>query len=241
MNLKLSDILLNADTTTLIDHIIELEKEDFSNDDLMPIITQNINNDIKCWALLKLKQIRDANDVRIIIQLLKSDDSRIRELASEIIFKHTDTNNKESNNLFDLEDYYDNYIETLKDINPRVTRNITACFACLTNKNLIFEKITFALNNYEGPYLQYWSFEGICQIIEKLSKDIVIAKLEYLLPVINKVIVSKDELLKEKVAIILGYILPYINLDDYNTLKNNINKLKNDKNFYVQKVAQNLH
>lgn len=237
---NLTEKLFIDDFDSLVDNIIGLEGRAFSYDELIPLIRQSENKDIRCWALLKIEQIDLAEDAGYIVETLIENDSRMRELASEVIYKHLMVYDPSYRLLFDRDDYYDAYVKTVTDINPRVTRNITACFMELAGKDLIFEKLVEALKNFKGPFVEYWGLEGISKIVEHLEPGLIQAHSEYLFKVFNKIIISQDDLLKEKVAVNLVYLVKVLDLSGQQTLIKNIDRLKNDRNFFVRQEAEKI-
>lgn len=229
----------DKDYESLINSVIDLENKNYSDNEIRTLIKDE-NKDIQCWAFLKIKHIHNNDDADYVVQTLLSKDSRMRELASIIIYNHICTYTSEYKALFNKEDYYKSFIHTITDINPRVTRNITACYKHIKNKELLFEEIIYALNTYNGPFVTYWSLEGINEIIMHIKTNQILKHSEKLIKLFNRIIVRQDELLKEKVAYILINFLAHIDLTNYPTLTNNINRLKNDRNFYVKEVAKDI-
>jgi hypothetical protein len=225
----------------LIDHFIAFESLEISDETLLQLIREQQNYDVICWALLKLKKISDDPDAHLIVDLLNIDDSRIRELASETIFKHVCCFSAKEIDLFNKTIFFDAYVKTVKDINPRVTRNITATFKYFDHKDLLLNKLMNALKTEEGPFVTYWVLDGIVKVVDAIQVQVLLGYSELLVELFNKIAYGDDHLLKEKVASILTYFVKITDVRLNPVLEKTINKIKADDNFYVSQVAQNIN
>lgn len=230
--------LFDSSYEEFVDGIISFEDKEISNTDLFKLLNQNDNKDIRCWALLKIKNIKNSNEAENIINILFAEDSRSRELASEVIYTHIISDKHCYNVLFDNEKYYNLYVKTFGDINPRVTRNITAGFSKLCNKEYLFDLLIGEFDSDDAPFVKYWTLDGISKIIMFLNKNKIEEHLDKIIEVFNQIIFLHDHLLREKVACILIYIIKYIDFSKYIYFERDLNKLKDDKNFYVREMAK---
>lgn len=236
----LEDKLFCSSLNVLMDNIIDLENKSFSDDELIPLIRQQGNKDIRCWALLKINCVLKKADADLIVHNLIDKDSRIRELSSELILNHICYHAPEYSVIFNDTNYYEYYVKTVTDINPRVTRNITACFKNLAHKELLFDKLVEAIDKEKGPFVNYWALEGISQIIESIDSNKILQHFDRLIKIFYQITIGQDHLLREKVALILIHFIKYIDINKQPNLMNSILKLKSDKNFYVREIAQQI-
>jgi hypothetical protein len=234
------DLLFIDDFDTKVNRIIQLESAVIPDDILIQLIKQNANKDICCWALLKINYINNKEDAKFIVNYLSENDSRIRELSSEVVLRHISSGEAHFKSFFDNTEHYNTYVETISDINPRVTRNITACYTILKNKNLLFDLLVNALTTQKGPFVEYWALEGIIKIIHQCDFNLIEEHKKTLFKTINKIIHSNDHLLKEKVAIILKNLLAITDFKEYERFQKDLNKLKNDPNFFVKQASKDL-
>ena len=72
---------------SLINSVIDLESKQYTDNEIRTLI-KDTNKEIKCWAFLKIKHINNHDDADYITNTLLSEDSRMRELASIIIYNH---------------------------------------------------------------------------------------------------------------------------------------------------------
>lgn len=237
---EISEKLFISDAYELMTNIIDLEKEGLPDSILMNLIKQEGKNDIRCWALLKIKYITNIDDAKFIVSKLLEDDSRIRELSSEIIYNHFNLYGKECYELFNNEDFYNTFIETLTDINPRVTRNITYCYDYLNNKEFLIDLLLDAIESKEGQFVRHWALEGIGKIINLVDKNKLNQLSDKFARTFDDIIYLNDQLLNEKVAFILVHLAEIIDYRKYPKLKKKVLKLKNTNHFFIKQVAANI-
>lgn len=238
---ELKTMFSKEDPDDLVDIVIELEKQQFNDEDIISLLMETENKDICCWALLKLKYVNSQKAALHIVKMINGPDSRLRELSSGVANKHICIYQGFYKTIFNNPDYYDYYIWTLTDVNPRVTRNINACYCYLDQPDILFEKLIDALKNLKGNFLEYWALEGLACLISRVKDETVLRHSDYLIELFNKLIYRQDELLKEKVAIILPDFIKYANFESNPVFKRNILKLKKDQNYFIKEVSKKIN
>ena len=186
---------------------------------LVELLTSDDKN-LRCYALL-------------ILSFLNDKDSRIRDFASNLIKEHLI--NPETRYLFDNNTSRDIFIESVKDINPKVCKNITYALQHMDNKVVIIEKMIKIIDT-GNIFTVYW---GLCAIENLLTtNDENINSIEkIIIDLITKTSGSKEYHIREKTAFIIKILTKNLN-NRYNNIVGKIQelveKLLNDENFYVR-------
>lgn len=234
--IDLKDKLFSYQREALADLLISLEDQTISHTLLIELAQQEENENIKAWALLKLKDVYNQQEADVIIKLLHHKDSRIRELSSDIIYYHSEKN-APPENLFNNNAYFETYIHTMSDVNPRVTRNISLILSSLDNKDALFGRIQSRRKSLEGPYEDAWFLEFTHQLWPHLSTEKQNIYLDPLMSHFAKILIGQDAMLKERVAVILKDLLPQISLETFPQIKGKVQKLLEDDSFYIKKIT----
>lgn len=194
-------------------------------------------------AILKLNEIKSAEDASLLVSNLINQDGKIREVVA---FKVNELiQNTEFTKFFLKKDNFDIFIKAIMDINGNVCRNIIEAIVSLKHNsdfsdyfcpelakalNSVFdeiEKIDLTAKQYvisKRNFQLYWCLEVLYDFIELMN-------LADIKETLLKCGVFYDYTIREKVAKILTkeFYNDDIELDE---LKE---KLKNDENYYVRR------
>lgn len=215
--------------------------DDFSHEEL--IAELSADDEIKKQlCIINLQKIDNYNDAKYLISNLTDKGGPIREVTAIKINEFM--NDTEFYTYFQTEEIIDVFIKAITDINPTVSRNIIECLNKIENKKYLrqklFEKIFLILDELKEfkeikshllnkkTFNLYWCLEALTNIVSDIDLD----DLESILSLTST---FNDYTIREKSAKILSKI-EYTNT----TIKELIEKLKNDENIYVRRYFSHL-
>jgi hypothetical protein len=185
-----------------------------------------------CYSLLNIEKIQNREDADIVIVCLNNPDSRIREFSSGLIVNNLII--PETRCFFDRIEYINILVESIKDINPKVCRNIMCALQRMSNKVEIIEKLIKIIE--EGnTFTVYWGLYAIenLLVLKDVNPDLVSEKI---INLIKKTSESKEYQIRERTAFIVKVLHEKL-VKRYNVieeLEHLIKNLSNDENFYVR-------
>ena len=181
---------------------------------------------------MELKRINSQNDADILVYNLTNQSGPVRETASYKILDLIKTT--EYNKFFQTIPIFDNFIKSITDINPSVSRNAVEIIKYVKNPQYIYESLIKSINlilekhsleTKNRSYVQnkknfalYWSLEAIISLGEYIKAG------EELINILNITAKSNDYTIREKTAKAAN-IFKLTKISEI---------LKNDTNVYVQ-------
>lgn len=187
---------------------------------------------LKYYALLNIDSVKTVEDAQKILSYLKDNDTRIRELSSGLIKNLlSDCNQRQ---FFNTESSIEILIESIKDTNPRVCRNITHSLHYIDNRLTIIKKIIKIIET-ENTFTTYWGLNALDNILVTNTEKLAII-IEEIVNLIIKTSQSNEYQIREKTAFIVKTLT---NKEVYREnitgkLKELSKKLSEDENFYVR-------
>lgn len=191
------------------------------------------------YALLKIEYLKTKDDALFLLDFLAPDnDSRIREQASEVI--KTVINDESQSYYFYDTDTVMLLIESIKDKNPKVCRNIVHILKKLNKPFQIIEKLVniveYEIKNCEKEQIKnkaiftiYWCLFAVESLLT--SQDSFIDVFENLIETVEKTSKFKEYQVREKSAA----IVKVLNRENNNKkLLQLTEQMLNDENFYVR-------
>lgn len=219
-----------------------LNKQDIDYEKLIRFLKSDSIN-LKCYALLKFDKVRNFEEAQFLLSCLEHNDSRVRELSSVLIKDHI--YDPEYNHYFNNTDAINIFINSLKDTNPKVCRNISYCLQNVNDKLMIVKKIVkiienqdYNISNSQNIFIIYWNLFALekllCSDFEEINQII-----EEILNVITKTSRIKEYQIREKSAFLVRTLnnkFEKSNYPDFICLElDNLTKLlSSDENFYVR-------
>ncbi|MDD3149404.1 MAG: hypothetical protein PHV68_01090 [Candidatus Gastranaerophilales bacterium] len=224
-----------------IENIFGLSCQNIDYDELIDYLKSDDSN-LQLLALLKLDTIKSSQDADFIVSLLNVPNSRTRELTSVTLQKLL--SKQELFIFFDNESFYSTVIETIKDINPNVCRNVIEFLQYFPDKKFALNKIVQNTNeilnllesqkNKKGHVYKktefhlYWNLKAINYLLEKFEFDF---KPENIIKLLETTAQNPDYTLREQTAFIISNLKNCC--EKVNEIKQ---KLLLDENFYVKKA-----
>lgn len=190
--------------------------------------------DLKRLALLNIERIKSSEDAQKLLLCLIDKDTRVREYSSFLIKEHLA--DYKYRHFFDSESSIDILVNSLKDTNPKVCRNVTLALQHTKNKLTTITKIVKIIKT-KNTFIIYWGLYALENILTFNDVDIgsIVENITY---VISETSNYKEYQIREKAAFIIKTLnqkeiyKKYINTD--NVLSEIKFKLLNDENFYVR-------
>ncbi len=179
-------------------------------------------------ALLNIDIIEDQEHLIILIDLLNSSDSRIRELTSSVLKKLS--TGHEHHIFFNKEKTINILINQITDKNPKVCKNIINILGVINNKQLVINNLVDNLKNEKETYSLYWHLEALQEIAAHL--DLNDTTWDDVFNILEEYSIHEEYPIREQISYIIKKLNKIIkNNNKVNSIKE---KLSEDPNFYVR-------
>ncbi|OGI17005.1 MAG: hypothetical protein A2255_10065 [Candidatus Melainabacteria bacterium RIFOXYA2_FULL_32_9] len=208
-----------------------LNNQDFDYEKLIEFLD---SENLRHFALLNIEKVKNQEDAQKLLFCLTQNDSRVRELSSFLIkdliidlkYRH----------FFNYESSIDILVNSLKDSNPKVCKNVTLALQHLDNKLTSIKKIVKIIKTNNQTTI-YWYLHALENILLLNNCDIS-SIIENLIQLISETSESREYQIREKTAFIVKTInqkgmykkSSYI----IDVLSKLTQKLLSDENFYVR-------
>ncbi len=179
-------------------------------------------------ALLNIDKINNPKHLILLVNLLNSPDSRIRELTSSVLKKLTTVH--EHHIFFNTEKTINILINQITDKNPRVCKNIINILGVINNKQPVINKLVDNLKGKNETSHTYWYLEALQDIIDSSALDST--TWDNIFNILQEYSENEEYPIREKISYIIKKLNKIIkNNNKINSIKA---KLEQDPNFYVR-------
>lgn len=214
------------------------QNKTISYEEMLRFLSKN-DFEEKHFALTFITNLENTHDLRLFIQNLVDQDTKIRETAS---FRVNDFIQENNSLMKILDEYPEIILRTTNDVNPQVCRNICSLLYLSQNKNFLIEKI---LNKLE---ILVENTKTIKFKSHKVNKDVFnlywnLFALEYLISNetsqikrLTQLLINssnyRDYTIRERIAFLAQKLIS----QGFQEVLPVIEILQNDENFYVRKA-----
>ena len=193
----------------------------------------------KHFALTFITSLEKPDDIKLFIQNIVDQDTKIRETAS---FRTNDFILENNSLMTILDEYPEIILRTANDVNPQVCRNICSLLNLSQNKEYLIEqllnKLVILIENTKAIKFKshkvnkdmfnlYWNFFALENL---LSSEF--SQIEKLSALLLDSANYKDYTIRERIAFLTKKLYS-LNFQEVMPV---IEKLQNDENFYVRKA-----
>ncbi len=179
-------------------------------------------------ALLNLEKIDNPEHLMLLINLLDSADSRIRELTSYVLNKFAIGH--EYHIFFNKEKTINFLLNKITDKNPKVCKNIINILGIINNKQLVIKNTVDNLKDKDDTHSVYWHLEALSEVIDSLPAADMIW--DDILDILDQDSSHEEYQIREKISYIIKKAEKIV-LNNYR-INNVKEKLVQDTNFYVR-------
>jgi len=193
----------------------------------------------KHFALTFITSLKNSDDLKLFIQNLIDQDTKIRETAS---FRINDFILENNSLMKILDNYPEIILRTANDVNPQVCRNICSLLNLSQNKEYlitqVFNKLEILIENTKAIKFKshkvnkdvfnlYWNFF----VLENLLSN-EFSQIEKLAELLLNSADYRDYTIRERIAFLAKKLFSL----KFQEILPVIKKLENDENFYVRKA-----